>query len=172
MAQEIIRIKPHHFVDIITSFGRGAREFQPHPYGHAVHTVSQQVLEDPGVLLEIELGIDTICLPCKHNVSGTCQDTIDTSYRPQAPPLKREWNLLIDLRWCQRLGIQQGDALTAHQLCERLASVGQDITYIYAEIPTDRTRDRALHLTKGIHFYQQLSKTGNIAPDSSLSIPQ
>jgi hypothetical protein len=32
-------IKPHHFVDIITAFGEGRTEFQPHPYGLAVHNI-------------------------------------------------------------------------------------------------------------------------------------
>jgi len=35
--RNMIAVKPHHFVDIVTAFGDGCTEFQPHPYGHAVH---------------------------------------------------------------------------------------------------------------------------------------
>ncbi|HRU06640.1 MAG TPA: hypothetical protein P5137_12800, partial [Candidatus Brocadiia bacterium] len=127
----MISIKPHHFVDIITSFGAGQSDPQPHPYGHAVHTVTKAVLADRDVLLRMELGADDICAPCKHNISGLCGDTIDTSYRPLAPKLKREWNLLIDQRWLQRLGLREGDTLTARQMCQRIQDRAGDITDIY-----------------------------------------
>ena len=146
----VIRIKPHHFVDIITSFGDGKVELAPHPYGHALHTVTARILHNPDVLLEMELGADDICAPCKHNIAGRCDDTIDTSYRPTAPSSKREWNLLIDQRWCARLKIKQGDRLTARQFCERLRQLAGDITDIYREIPADKTADRARKLRAGI----------------------
>ena len=94
-----ILIKPHHFIDIITALGTGRMEFEPHPYGHAVHTVAARLIGDRDALLEMELGADDICSPCVHNVDGVCDDTIDTSFRPQAPSKKRDYNLLIDTRW-------------------------------------------------------------------------
>jgi len=150
---EITRIKPHHFVDILTSFGPGRGTFQPHPYGHALHAVAGRILRDPDALLEIELGADDVCKPCRHNVKGLCQDTIDTSYRPAAPSLKREWNLLIDRRWCGRLNIHQGDRLTAREFCRRLRDLAGEITDIYREIPADRTAERASNLRKGIRRF-------------------
>ena len=35
-----MRLRPHHILDIISSYGHGA-EFRPSPYGHAVHTVAE-----------------------------------------------------------------------------------------------------------------------------------
>ena len=148
-----ISIKPHHFVDIITSFGRGERTFQPHPYGHAVHTVSKQILNDREVYLQIELGIDDICKPCVHNIDGVCDDTIDTSYRPAAPSSKNEWNLLIDWRWCKRLGCEQGDQLRSCVLCERIQDKMGDITDIYHEIPAWMTAERSANLVEGLEYY-------------------
>jgi len=81
----MIAIKPHHFVDIVTEFGDGGTEFQPHPYGHAVHSVVKEILGNRDVVLRIELGADDICAPCRHNINGLCDDTIDTSFRLQAP---------------------------------------------------------------------------------------
>jgi hypothetical protein len=153
MRKEIIAVKPHHFVDIITSFANGQRTFQPHPYEHAVHTVSQRILNNHDILLEIELGMDDICRPCIHNINGSCDDIIDTSFRPTASSSKGEWNLLIDRRWCERIKVKQGDQLSASELAERIQDYMGDITDIYREIPEDRTTERAQRLTKGIQFF-------------------
>jgi len=147
---DIIRIKPHHFIDIVTAFGDGVDAPPPHPFGHAVHTVTARVLADRDILLEMELGADDICAPCDHNIDGLCDDTIDTSFRPQAPASKREWNLIIDHRWCARLGLDQGDRLTAREFCGRLREKAGDITDIYREIPGGMTAERQRKLEKGI----------------------
>lgn len=143
-------IKPHHFVDIVTALGEGRSDPEPHPYGHAVHTVTRQILGDPDVELRMEFGADDICSPCCHNVDGLCDDTIDLSFRPQAPKSKREYNLLIDQRWAERLGIEQGDILTARALCRRIRDRAGDITDIYRETPADRTAARQSKLEKGV----------------------
>jgi hypothetical protein len=151
--REMIRIKPHHFVDIITSFSARDLTFEPSPYGHAVHTVSEEILRNRDVLLEMELGADDICAPCKHNINGLCDDTIDTSFRPAAPSSKREWNLMIDKRWCERLKLQQGDRLTAREFCQRLQGNADDLTDIYREIPVESTAERERDLKAGIRKF-------------------
>ena len=146
---EPIRIKPHHLVDIITSFGRGMA-FEPHPYGHALHTVAERILADPDIVLQMDQGADDICGPCERNVDGVCDDTIDTSYRPAAPPRKQDWNLLLDRRWCERLGLEPGGQLTARQFCERLRGHAGALADIYPEMPATHTADRAKNLHNGI----------------------
>jgi hypothetical protein len=146
----MIAIKPHHFVDILTALGEGRTEFEPHPYGHAVHTVAQAILANRDVLLRMELGADDICLPCRHSVGGRCDDTVDTSFRPQAPRSKREYNLLIDRRWCEQLRLRQDDQLTARELCERIRDGAGDMEDIYRETPPERTAARQAKLRQGI----------------------
>lgn len=153
MSDQITLIKPHHFVDIITSFGEGKRTFEPHPYGHAVHTISDRILHNPHALLQIELGIDDICLPCIHHVAGSCDDTIDISYRPAAPPAKADWNLLIDKRWCKRLELEQGEQIGAYQFCERIREGMGNMTDIYREIPVSMTASRRAKLLNGLAYY-------------------
>ncbi len=147
---EAIRIKPHHFIDIIMALGRGQTTFKPHPYGHAVHTVAASLLIAPDVLLEVELGSDDICQPCRHNVDGLCDDTIDTSFRPDAPSSKRIYNLLIDRRWCERLSLAQGDRLSARQFCIRLRERAGDLSAVYREIPAGHIMGRRRDLEAGI----------------------
>ena len=152
-----IRIKPHHFIDIIGDLGRGATAFEPHPYGHAVHVVAAKVLRERDAMLEMELGADDVCAPCVHNVGGLCDDAIDTSFRPAAPASKRAYNLLIDGRWCARLSLAQGDELTARRFCQRLRDGMGDLTGIYCENPPDRVaaRDRALRLGVALFLGEQ-----------------
>jgi hypothetical protein len=153
MPEQTIAIKPHHFVDIIASFGDGERTFHPHPYGHAVHIISERILCDHNVILQIELGADDICRPCTHNISGYCDDIIDISNRPAAPSSKGEWNLLIDTRWCERIKVKQGDRFSARELAERIQIYMGDIRDIYREIPEHMTNKRAQRLLKGIRFF-------------------
>jgi hypothetical protein len=149
---EPIRIKPHHLVDIITSSGRG-QAFEPHAYGHALHTVAARILADPDVTLVMEGGADDICAPCSHNIGGACDDTIDTSFRPTAPPRKQDWNLLLDRRWCERLGLEFGDVLTARHFCQHLRDQAGDLADIYPEMPAAHTADRAKNLHAGIERF-------------------
>ena len=148
-----ISIKPHHFVDILTSFGAGQIEFHPHSYGHALHLVATAVLQDADLTLRIELGADDICTPCKHNTGGACDDTIDTSFRPTAPRSKGEWNLRIDRRWCERLKVEPGDTLTARELCRRIQDALGHLADLYREIPADRVKDREVKLRLGIRSF-------------------
>ena len=145
-----IRIKPHHFVDIMRDLGAGDLSFAPHPYGHAVHIIAGRILDNRDASLVIELGADDICEPCVHNIDGLCDDTIDTTHRPSAPTSKREYNLLLDRRWCERLGLKQGDHVTAPRLAERIRDRSGDIGDIYREEPADLTASRARNLRRGL----------------------
>jgi len=149
----MIAVKPHHFVDIVAALGEGTADCGPHPYGHALHTVTRAILDARGVGLRMEPGADDICAPCVHNIGGLCDDTIDTSFRPAAPKSKREWNLLIDRRWCERLALAQGDRLTARELCERIRDRAGDIADIYREIPAERTAVRRENLRRGVGIF-------------------
>ncbi len=156
---DAIRIKPHHFVDVVAALGRGETTFEPHPYGHDVHGVAARLLDNRDAILQIELGADDVCRPCRHNVDGLCDDTIDTSFRPDAPRSKREYNLLLDQRWCRRLGLRQGQRLTARELCRLLRDRAGDITDVYRENPADRTAKRAQDLRAGIDAFLEVDGT-------------
>ncbi len=101
----------------------------------------------------MELGADDICHPCLHNIDGVCDDSIDTSFRPDAPSSKREYNLLLDERWGGKLGLAQGDRLTASDFCQRLESLLDDISDVYREIPRERTEQRAVDLRAGVRWF-------------------
>lgn len=144
----------------MADYGAGEIAVSPHPYGHAVHTVTAALLNDPDVTLEVELGADAICAPCLHNIEGVCDDTLDSSLGPSVPHLKRVLNRLLDERWCERLSLKQGDRLTARQMCERIASRGYDITLIYREMRPDIGQQKARSLKLGVVKYLDLDELG------------
>ena len=150
---DVILIKPHHLVDIIRALGGERIALEPHPYGHNLHGVAEKLLVNRDAVLQIELGADEICQPCIHNVNGDCSDIIDTSFRPQAPRSKQEWNLMIDRRWCKALSIADGDRITARQFCERLRQQIDRMTDIYREVPPERVAARADQLRRGLDRY-------------------
>lgn len=151
--KRMIRIRPLHFVDILCDYGAGTEEFTPHHYGHALHLVANRMLAEKDTLLEITLDADDVCTPCIHNVNGICDNTIDRSYRPAAPPLMRDWDLMINTRWCERLHLHEGERYTARELCERLRDRAGDITDIFPEIIDGRIALKAGNLREGIRKF-------------------
>jgi len=115
-----------------------------------VHSVTREILANPDVELGMEWGADDICRPCRHNLEGLCDDVIDTSYRPAAPKSKREWNLLLDRRWSERLGLRPDERLTAREFCARLRDRAGDVSDIYRELPGDRIATRQANLELGV----------------------
>lgn len=158
--QEVILIRPLHFIDVLRDFGAGQTDFEPDPSGNGFHLVAEKLLNDKDVLLEITLDPDDVCGPCKHNVDGVCDEELNRTHRPSAPRMMRDWDLLINQRWCERLQIKQGDRLTARELCERLRDRAGDIETIYREIVDSSAvpdwlspSRRAVNLRKGIKKY-------------------
>lgn len=156
-----IKIKPHHFIDIITSFSTDRIILGPHDYGHNVHSVSKTILENRDTLLEIDLGADDICKPCIHNMDGICDDVLDNSNRPKVPQLKREWNLILDKRWCKKLKIDQGEIISALDFCKLLITGSNNLLEIYHENNRENTLEREIKLKKGLKKYLESSFTSN-----------
>jgi hypothetical protein len=151
--KQLVFLRPLHFVDILCDYGAGTEIFAPHPYGHALHLVANRILGDKDTVLEITLEADDVCGPCVHNLKGVCDNVIDRSYRPTAPILMRDWDLLINRRWCERLGIAEGERYTARELCERLRDRAGEIREIFPEIIDDRVTLKARNMREGIRKY-------------------
>ena len=145
----ILRIKPHHFLDIIRDFGAG-RSHEPHPYGHDVHKVARILREHPDTVLELTEEPDTICAPCGFLVGGNC---IDTTTSPGHLIPKDRWNRLIDKRIFERLGLKEGDRLTALEFCRLARERLGDLYSLYAEADREKTAQRRSLLEAGFEKY-------------------
>ncbi len=148
---EVIRFKPHHLVDIFVQYGEGI-PFTPDQCGNVVHIIAPRVLNDPEIVVEMESGIDDICKACTSNVNGSCVDTIDISWRPKAPPLRQDWNLLVDRRYLARLDLKDGDQLTAGQFAERVRELTiEDFNRdLYPELPNEWNTTKLKNLKLGV----------------------
>lgn len=97
-----LKLRPHHILDIISTYGHGG-EFEPHPYGHALHTVAQSILSDPDLEAELVIGADAICQPCTHlRPDGQCDDVLQQLSPPVA---KQAYNDDLDTRLLDYLGL-------------------------------------------------------------------
>lgn len=98
---KIIRLRHHHILDIITSYGAGDK-FEPSPYGHAVHSVAQLIISESNTTIELIVGADEICMPCKfHNANGLCDDVLKQLDKPIS---KQEYNDKLDNRLFEYFG--------------------------------------------------------------------
>ena len=145
----MLRIKPHHFLDILRDYGAG-RVWEPHPYGHALHTVARSLLDNREQPLELVLDADDICDPCRMNDNGTCTDwTESPGYRIR----KEDWNRRIDERILELFELVEGTVISAAGFA-RLALGHLDTMHtVWREQPKERTQERVRNLTCGLSAY-------------------
>ena len=110
-----MKLRPHHVLDIITSYGHG-QKFEAHPYGHAVHTVAATILADLELKVEFVIGSDEICRPCKYLQSnGQCGDVL---HQLDPPISKQEYNDKLDCRLFDYLGLTSSKVMTIREYLE------------------------------------------------------
>lgn len=104
-----MKLRPHHLIDIVCSYGHG-EAFEPHPYGHAVHTVAVRVMEDPDVEIEFVVAADDICAPCRHlRADGQCDDILSQLAKPVS---KQSYNDRLDRKVLAYLEMEPGVRMT------------------------------------------------------------
>ncbi|MFA6047798.1 MAG: DUF1284 domain-containing protein [Parcubacteria group bacterium] len=148
-----ILIKPHHFLDIIKLYGSGLEEFIPDKeYSHDFWKVGNDILRNPNIEMELTLGADDICVPCKFIKNGLCSDMTDID---SGEISKDEWNKTIDRRLLEMLGLNEGDKITAIEYCNLASRIitREKILKVWKEKPVEITEKRVDLLLKGIEKY-------------------
>jgi len=142
----MLRIRPHHLLDIVTHYGRD-EELGPSPYGHALHTVSAAVIADPDMEAEFVVAADDICAPCKHlDAGGRCDDVM-RRYDP--PRSKQEVNDERDRQLLEYLGLQEGARMTVREFLALAARHTPGIEVICTHAGETQER-RLFGLTRGM----------------------
>ncbi|MBN1583271.1 MAG: DUF1284 domain-containing protein [Anaerolineae bacterium] len=112
-----LELRPHHLLDIVTHYGHGVT-FRPHPYGHALHLVAEQLLEDPDQEVVFVITADAICQPCRHlQDDGSCDDVL---HQLAEPISKQSYNDDLDRRLWPILELDKGHRLTVRQFLARV----------------------------------------------------
>lgn len=141
-----MELRPHHLLDIITDYGNGA-EFEPHPYGHAVHTVAKAVLSDLDIKVKYVVGADEICKPCKYlGPDGICTDVLS---QLDPPPSKQEYNDNLDNRLFSYLEFEPGTIKSVKEFLEMVNKKVPGIEKICTH-PEQDMNERLEGLTQGL----------------------
>lgn len=86
----MIKIKPHHFIDIIKLHGVGLEQFVPDlKMGHDFYKIGNEILQCPNIEIQLTLYVDDICQPCIKHQNGKCID-------PLTHISKEDYNLRLD----------------------------------------------------------------------------
>ena len=135
------------------ALGAGSAVYTPSKIGNALHIIAPRILADPDQALEITLIIDDVCGPCRYNRGGFCHNTMNTERYPNLPCSMGYWDLVLDHRWCKRMGMEEGERITARELARRIRERAGDIRRLYKEFPEDYQERKQRNLTAGIERY-------------------
>lgn len=94
----MLKLRPHHFMDVIKLYGRGIDVFPDAAYHHDFYKVANTLIGHREALVTITLGADDICTPCRFlGNEGACRDGL--GHIPGFAS-KQAWNDEIDRRIC------------------------------------------------------------------------
>lgn len=112
----MIRIKPHHFIDIIKLYGSGIENFIPDEiYNHDFYKIANTIISDINSKLYITIGADDICIPCKHlSELGMCNDSLKSLEQIES---KYEWNTILDKRIIEFMNLSTEKIHSVKELC-------------------------------------------------------
>jgi hypothetical protein len=141
-----IALRPHHLLDIINQYGHGV-PFRPHPYGHALHLVAEQLLSEIDQEISFVIGADAICQPCQHlQPGGSCDDVL---HQLAEPISKQRYNADLDRRLWTVLGLDQRSRMTVRQFLARVRQHVPGIETVCAH-PGEDQASRRQGLKKGL----------------------
>ena len=109
-----MKIKPHHFIDIIKLYGSGLEVFVPdEKMNHDFYRVANELIRCPQTLLTLTIEADDICQPCYQCINGVCQDMIiNTNIK------KDDYNKFLDQKIIEQLDLRCDCSYQADELCE------------------------------------------------------
>ena len=146
-----MKIKPHHFLDIIKLYGSGIDEFKPdEKYGHDFYRIGNNILRNKQANLVLSIEGDDICKPCRFNKDGKCIDVLENNRS------KNELNKLLDQKILEYLELKENSEITVTNFSilikEKLIS---KIFSIYSEpaFSKEQTLARFKNLTDGLDRY-------------------
>lgn len=121
----IIRLRPHHLVDIFKHIGNGLDLSKPHSYGHAQHLIADKILKNPDCMVEFVCENDDICKPCIHLMPDNfCDDELSQLDPPMS---KQTYNDNLDRRLFKMLKISPGYKTTARDFLNTVLTLLPEI---------------------------------------------
>lgn len=148
----MIRIKPHHFLDIIKLYGKGIEKFVPDKkYNHNFYGVANEIVAAHQTEVTITSGEDDICSTCIY--LGEDKKCTDRIFHIAGIDSKNEWNEILDHRIMQYVQISEGSRYSAHALCKILFLKKEIIYIVWDEESKPDTESRYEAFCKGAKKY-------------------
>ncbi len=128
----MIKIKPHHFIDIIKLYGSGVNEFIPdQTYQHDFYSVANKIINNHQVELILTDGEDDICKPCKFiSEAGCCTDSISHINHITS---KDFYNKTLDNRLMRLMNLSFAKIYIASELCAIMYKYKDAILSVWKE---------------------------------------
>lgn len=140
-----IKIKPHHFIDIIKLYGSGIEKFVPdEKMGHDFYKVANTIINNPYIDLKLTIYGDDICKPCK-KFKEKCIDSI--THIPGFDS-KDVYNQKLDRRIIDFYNLND-EKYTAYQLCTIIQNNKENIFKVWNEEDDSITQKRYELFLKG-----------------------
>lgn len=104
----LIKIKPHHFLDILKLYGKGLDVFVPDQnYGHDFYRIANLIVQGNVSKIIFTKYEDDICSPCKYNLNHECTDVVKNTDES-----KQSHNIKIDTTLMENLNIEEKEEFT------------------------------------------------------------
>lgn len=149
---EKIKIKPHHFMDIIKLYGKGIEMFVPdEKMEHDFYKVANQVIKDKNTILQLTIFGDDICKPCK----SYKEECIDPLTIIPGFTTKNEYNKTLDQRIIVLFHLDENKTYTAKELCTIYQNNHDLIFQVWKEEEDSITKKRHDWFVEGATKYLQ-----------------
>lgn len=150
-----MKLRIHHFFDIIRDFCSKEGHIMPHPYGHSYHKVAKAIWTNPSLKIKIVVQCDDVCDRCSHLKNNSCIDVI--GYRKDFR-FKEKFNDYLDQRIMKVCLVKKGNTYTPIQLCKKAKLYLRNINWIYWGNDFDHTRARKTSVEFGLNNYSKEHK--------------
>ena len=144
-----MKLRIHHFFDIVRDFGIG-RKFDPHPYQHSYHEVALMIWQNPEIELELVTGFDAVCKNCIQLTENSCKDII--THRKDYTS-KEAFNNYLDARIFDVCEINTSIRYSPGMLVKLANRYVQNIEYIYEGNDPEHTAKRKRNVIRGLETY-------------------
>jgi hypothetical protein len=144
-----MKLRIHHFYDIIRDFGID-KPILPHPYGHAYHTIAEEIHQNSNIPIQLVISCDSICKGCNQLKNNSCVDII--SHRNDYS-WKEEFNNHIDNQIIKLCALNLNTIYTPITLCEFASIYIAKMEQIYFGNDINHTQNRKRNFIAGLKYY-------------------
>jgi hypothetical protein len=148
--KSIMKMRIHHFFDIIRDLRTGEKIMADTNYKHSYHSVANILRDSPNIRMKIIIGIDSVCDGCIHNVDGKCDDPLTSK---SGFTMKHDYNNWLDKRILEKYNWSEGQIVTPEKICKSADKYIGNIYDIYELDSKEYIDIRKKEFIEGLKFF-------------------